>query len=82
MPETPQPLPCIVCKKTLTPVFADYSTPSGYVQPNDANTLGSSGNYGSTVFDPLDGSYVIANVCDTCLSTGLEEGTSRIYPAQ
>jgi hypothetical protein len=54
-------------------------TEDDYIQPNDANTLSSIGTYGSRVFDPLDGSYVIVNVCDDCLEAALADGRAAIH---
>jgi hypothetical protein len=34
----------------------------------------SHGNYGSTAFDPTDGSYLVINICDACLFQGQFEG--------
>lgn len=54
-------LHCIRCDKGLD----DIST----YQPNDGLCFVSSGHYGSTFFDPLDGSYLEIVVCDECLKT-------------
>lgn len=55
-------LPCIVCGKELETV--------GSGSPNhadNANEFHTHGQYGSTVFDPMDGSYLAVNICDKCL---------------
>jgi len=63
-----QPLPCIVCGKYLFPVFPRQDQPDQH-QPNGAVMFRSSGNYGSTVFDPLDSRDEIEiNVCDECVT--------------
>jgi hypothetical protein len=36
-------------------------------QPAEGTAFQSQGHYGSTVFDPMDGSYIEINVCDDCL---------------
>lgn len=55
-------LPCIVCDKALKPAIYDDIN-----QPSRATTFISYGQYGSTFFDPMDGSYLELNVCDVCL---------------
>jgi hypothetical protein len=75
------PLACVVCGRVLDPVFAEVMDDSGYIQPGDANTLTGRGTYGSTVFDPLDGSHVEVNICDKCLTGALASGRARISRA-
>jgi len=72
------PLPCVVCGRVLQPVFADFATESGYVQPDDANTLSTTGTYGSTVFDPVDGTELHLNICDPCMVTAIEAGRTNL----
>jgi len=76
------PMPCVVCGKSLEPVFryeVERSTGLGdYRQPAQANTLFGRGTYGSEVFDPLDGSAVRVNICDDCLSRAIENGTAEV----
>jgi hypothetical protein len=55
-------LPCIRCGKQLRNVFDDVTN-----QPFEGLAFTSSGHYGGTEFDPMDGSYVELNVCDYCL---------------
>jgi len=38
------------------------------MQPDDAVWFSAYGQYGSTVFDPCDGSQLRINVCDQCLA--------------
>ena len=73
------PLPCLVCHRPLEPIFADLTVP-GPAQPADANTLTGHGTYGSRVFDPMDGTYVVATVCDECLTAALADGRAVIIP--
>jgi hypothetical protein len=56
-------LPCIRCDKRLLNVDPDYSEN----QPNDGLAFLSRGHYGTTLFDPMDGSIIVINVCDVCL---------------
>ena len=54
--------PCIICGVSLRRV--DETTEG---QPDDGIMCMSYGNYGSTVFDPMDLSYLAFNICDPCL---------------
>lgn len=56
-------LPCIVCGEVLrdTEVSEEHN-----VIPYDGITFEGHGNYGSRLFDPLDGSYLIMVLCDSC----------------
>lgn len=62
-------LPCICCGKELESVFApdEDGKPLCENQPYAATTFHSYGHYGSTTFDPMDGSFIEINVCDDCL---------------
>ena len=55
-------LPCIVCHKALEPV--NNTTVN---QPNGGTSFCTPGHYGSTAFDPMDGSILEINICDLCL---------------
>lgn len=59
--DTINALPCIVCGGALI----GCSTPN---QPLDALAFSTSGHYGTTLFDPMDGSALEINVCDPCLA--------------
>ena len=61
--EFPQP-PCIICNRELEPAFSGCETN----QPYGATSFITHGHYGSTIFDPLDGSYLEINICDDCLA--------------
>jgi hypothetical protein len=65
--------PCIVCGAALTGLFPDINQPSG------ATAFQTTGHYGSTVFDPMDGSAIEINVCDSCLTAKATEGAVRHY---
>ncbi len=56
-------LRCIVCDGGLLPAFEELNS----VQPTQGVMCHTHGNYGSTAFDPLDGSYLLFLVCDDCL---------------
>jgi len=52
---------CIVCDTELE----NFSNKT--LHPNDGLAFYTNGHYGSTVFDPMDGSYMSIVVCDTCI---------------
>jgi hypothetical protein len=56
-------LPCIVCNKALEPAMED----ADINQPYGGLAFQSEGHYGSTVFDPMDDTYLEINICDECL---------------
>lgn len=62
-------LPCIVCG-TILPNVDDTATN----QPSEGTAFESEGHYGSTAFDPMDGSYIEITVCDQCLTAARESG--------
>jgi hypothetical protein len=70
------PPPCVLCGKPLKSAIAG---PDGNL-PLDATIFISHGNYGSTVFDPMDGSALIVNICDGCLSTAQVQGRVLFSP--
>jgi hypothetical protein len=55
------PLPCLICGKELEPAFKDGRQPYGAVM------CSTPGNYGSTVFDSINGTQLEFNICDECL---------------
>jgi len=56
-------LPCFVCGKPLEPALGGVVN-----QPSEASVFTTNGNYGSTTFDPMDGTWLELNVCDRCLT--------------
>ncbi len=54
-------LPCIVCHRSLE----NFSNSPN--QPNNGLAFTSYGHYGSTAFDPMNGSFLELNICDPCL---------------
>lgn len=52
-------LECIVCGKQLRNIMNDVEN-----QPYDAASFMTYGHYGSTVFDPMDGTFLQINICD------------------
>lgn len=61
--------PCIICGCVLERV-----TPTAEGQPDDGIMCQSHGNYGSTVFDPEDLSYLAFNICDECVVEKAQQG--------
>ena len=59
------PIPCFVCFKPLYEVLRERG--EGINQPEQATVFITNGHYGSTAFDPLDGSWLELNICDPCL---------------
>jgi hypothetical protein len=60
-------VPCIVCGKHL----ATIDLPN---HADDANEFCTHGQYGSTVFDPVNGDHLAINVCDECIVAGAKLG--------
>jgi hypothetical protein len=58
----PSALACIACKKPL-PNFAGEDSN----HPMNGLEFVTYGHYGSTVFDPMDGSSLVINICDECV---------------
>ncbi len=71
----PEPLPCIVCGRRLN--AAMDAVGSSHV-PYAGTMFETGGHYGSTAFDPLDGTRLQIVVCDECLTTS---GRVRIQTA-
>lgn len=67
-----EPTPCLVCGKELP------SAMSGSRQPYGATTFTSTGQYGSTQFDEMDGSFLEINICSDCLTEAAQKGLVMI----
>lgn len=65
-------LSCIVCDKELEGISAPN-------QPNNGLEFVSHGHYGTTVFDPMDGSMLAINVCDECLKSAIGKKQTHEY---
>ena len=57
-------LPCLVCGKKLSSAVPEPA----HNQPANGTAFVTWGHYGSTVFDPMDGTRLQVNVCDLCLT--------------
>ena len=62
-------LPCIVCGKRMKNYGSD-----GHNQPYARTAFTSHGHYGSTAFDPMDGTFIEINLCDPCLRFRARDG--------
>ena len=62
-------LPCIVCGTSLRNVWDEAEN-----QPDGGVVAVITGNYGSTKFDPFDGTHLEVNICDSCLVQAGYEG--------
>ena len=72
--QDPRELPCIICKKGLEHILKRELERLGCNQPGDGVVCHTHGNYGSTVFDEIDGHYLEFNICDECLTKAREQG--------
>ena len=62
-------LPCAVCGAAVENMDDTYAN-----SPYAATAFQTHGHYGSTIFDPMNGSYLELNVCDSCVRRLGEEG--------
>lgn len=60
---------CIRCERALQNI-----QPNIGFQPDDGLAFYTNGHYGSTFFDPMDGSYLEIAVCDECVRSLSERG--------
>lgn len=60
---------CIICDKELDNMHYKSRLKDSYVyvHPMDGLHFQSYGHYGSSVFDPMDGSSLDIAICDECL---------------
>jgi len=56
-------IPCFVCEKELDNIMEDKRGN----QPSNGLEFTTYGHYGSTFFDPMDGTRLAINICDKCL---------------
>lgn len=68
------PSPCIICDTKLESAIHDPH----YNQPYKGTCFETGGHYGSTYFDPMDGSALSIVICDNCLKD-LEEKQKLLY---
>ena len=65
---------CVVCEKPLENIDHVLNQPSGGIE------FVTEGHYGTTVFDPMDGSKLAVNICDPCLTRAIAAGNTITYP--
>lgn len=70
-----QPLTCIVCDYQPDTAFNGCENN----QPYKATAFNTVGHYGSTFFDPMDGSQIEINVCDDCLRKAVAKKQVLLY---
>ncbi len=63
-----QALPCILCKRELHS-YDDYSN-----HPSEGVCANTRGNYGSRVYDSMNGRYLEFSICDDCLIEAGDRG--------
>lgn len=63
---------CIVCEKSLGNIMDERG-----FQPDCGLAFHTYGHYGSTFFDPMDGSYLEIAVCDDCIRKASEREQVR-----
>lgn len=61
--------PCIICGAPLERVMESASA-----QPSDGIMCETYGNYGSTVWDSMDGEVLAFNICDPCIVRAGRQG--------
>jgi hypothetical protein len=59
-------VPCLLCANPIEDLDPVSNQPSGGVE------FLTRGHYGCTVFDPMDGSTLVINICDPCLTTAMQ----------
>lgn len=65
-------LHCICCGFRMANITADLGL--GGHQPSGGLSFHTYGHYGSTFFDPMDGSFIQIAVCDECLEKADTKG--------
>lgn len=63
--------PCIVCGRKLENAL---DLPKENNQPNGGLAFTTHGHYGSTSFDPMDGTWLEINICDPCIVAAQQAG--------
>jgi hypothetical protein len=61
-------LTCIKCEKQLKNFASDMH------HPNDGLAFYTLGHYGSSYFDPMDGSFLELTICDECVKEADDKG--------
>lgn len=67
---------CIVCDRMFESALPDDGL--RHNQPSSGLCFHAFGQYGTTVFDPMDGCYLEINVCDKCIVAAAERSAVLI----
>ena len=76
---------CIICKREVDNWDEAYPENEAQVHPIGGTAFRTYGHYGSSVFDPMDASYLDVVFCDPCLKERLEyiyKGVNQQYKAE
>jgi len=65
-------LNCIVCEVDVENWDEAYPEGNAQVHPIGGTQFRTYGHYGSTVFDPMDASYLDIAICDDCLKARMK----------
>lgn len=68
-------VPCLACGKVLQQALSEKSP----MQPDEGIYCETPGSYGSTVWDSLDGEYLVFLICDECMIRAGEQGRVMTY---
>lgn len=69
MPDNQLKCVCIACRKEMQNIMEGHG-----IQPSGGVAFATQGHYGSTVFDPMDGTTIEICVCDDCLKNAIGVG--------
>jgi hypothetical protein len=64
----------LICEGEPRSAIRSGDDPAGVDQPSGATAFVSGGNFGSTVFDPMNGEELHIAICDACLSVKAAAG--------
>lgn len=75
-----------ISNPVVTCIVCDYQPDTAYNgcdinQPYKATAFSTQGHYGSTFFDPMDGSHLEINICDECLNKAVDKQQILYYNA-
>jgi len=76
---------CIICSIEVENWDVAYPENESQVHPIGGTAFRTYGHYGSTVFDPMDATYLEVVFCDDCLKERLEytyKGVNKHYEAE
>lgn len=76
---------CIICDTEVENWDEAYPERKETIHPIGGTVFRTYGHYGSTVFDPMDASYLEIVICDPCLKDRLNrtyEGVNSVYQAE